>query len=137
MSRDQAEIDVIQDICKEAKKHEKITGEHLSKLTSLFGQRFLKAWEALKDGKVKKYVFQPSDRVVWIVVGRERDYLVMPSADFCTCDDFYYRIMEKKAHLCYHLIAQKLAECLGWFDKIEDSDELYEVLMKEWRQVIT
>ncbi len=137
MSRDQDEIFVLQDICKEAKENDKITGRQLSRLTSLFGQRFLKAWEALKDSKVKKYVFQPSDRVVWIVVGRERDYLVMPSADFCTCDDFYYHVMEKKSHLCYHLIAQKLAECLEWFDKIEDSDELYEVLMKEWREVTT
>ena len=43
--------------------------------------------------------------------------------------------MDREAHLCYHLIAQKLAEALGWFDKINESDELYETLMKEWKNV--
>ncbi|MEM2111369.1 MAG: hypothetical protein QXX08_05775 [Candidatus Bathyarchaeia archaeon] len=134
MDKDEAEIDALRNVCKEAKKKERVTGEHLARLTSLFGSRFLKAWEAVRDSKVKKYIFKPSGRIVWIVVGRERDYLVMPAADFCSCDDFYYHIMDRRAHLCYHLIAQKLAECLGWYDKIEDNDDFYDVLMKEWKE---
>jgi len=135
MDKGEAEVDILVNVCKESKAQGKITGEHLTRLTSVFGSRFEKAWEALKEERVKKYIFKSSGRVVWIVVGRERDYLVMPAADFCSCDDFYYRVMDRKAHLCYHLIAQKMAECLGWYDKIEESDELYEVLMKEWREV--
>jgi predicted nucleic acid-binding Zn finger protein len=73
--------------------------------------------------------------VVWIVVGRKRDYLILPAARFCSCDDFYYSVMEGKAFLCYHLIAQKLAEALGRYDQIEEDDDLYEVLMKEWKEV--
>ena len=137
MGKSESEIEVLKGICREAKQKGKITGEHLARLSAIFGLRFLNAWEALRDGKVKKYTFKPSGRIVWIVVGKERDYLVMPAADFCTCDDFYYHVMDKKAHLCYHLMAQKMAESLGWYDKIDEGDDFYNVLMKEWREVTT
>ncbi len=137
MEKSEAETDTLKSICEEAKREGKITGEHLTRLTEVFGSRFLKAWEAVRDDRVKKYTFKPSGRVVWIVVGRERDYLVMPAADFCSCDDFYFNVMERKAHLCYHLISQKIAECLGWYDKIDEGDDFYDVLMKEWKKVTT
>lgn len=105
-------------------------------LSTAFGQRFDKALEAVEGKRVKKYVFAPSNRVVWIVVGKERDYLIMPTVDFCTCDDFYFRAMDRQIHLCYHLIAQKLAEATEYYDMYEEDDELYDVLMKEWKRAI-
>lgn len=107
----------------------------MSILSRAFGQRFAKAWEALKGKRIKKYVFMPSSRIVWIVVGKERDYLVMPAVDFCSCDDFYFRVMDKEIHLCYHLIAQKMADALKWYDLFEEDDELYNFLMEEWKRV--
>ena len=127
-----SEIDLLNTVCKEAKAEDKLTGRNLTKLYGIFGQRFTKAFEALKENRVKKYLFKPSGKIVWIVVGRERDYLIMPQAEFCTCDDFYFRVLDREIHLCYHLIAQKIADALEWYEKIEDSDELYETLMKEW-----
>jgi predicted nucleic acid-binding Zn finger protein len=129
-----SEIDTLNAICKEAKKEGKLTGKNLTKLYEIFGQRFIKAFEALKENRVKKYVFNPSGRTVWIVVGKERDYLIMPEAEFCTCDDFYFRVLDKEAHLCYHLIAQKIAKSLSWYDTIEERDELYNPLMNEWKR---
>ena len=129
------ETELLDKILGNVKRNGKLTGEDIGKLYSLFGKRFLKAWEAVREGQVKKYVFNPSKRVVWIVVGKNRDYLIFPAAEFCTCDDFYFRVMDREAHLCYHLIAQKLAEALGWFDQIDESDELYETLMNEWKNV--
>lgn len=105
-------------------------------LSAAFGQRFEKALEAVEGKRVKKYTFKPSNRVVWIVVGKERDYLIMPTVDFCTCDDFYFRAMDRQIHLCYHLIAQKLADAMGYYDVYEEDDELYDVLMKEWKKAI-
>ncbi len=130
-----SEVDTLREVCEEAKGEGRIAGTHLSRLYEAFGQRFLKAWEAVKDRNVKKYQFKPSGRIVWIVVGRERDYIVMPAADFCSCDDFYYRVMDGEAHFCYHLIAQKIAESLGWFDLIKENDDLYDTLMGEWKKV--
>jgi len=129
-----SETDLLKEVCKEIRANEIVTGEQLTRLFMAFGSRFTKAWEALKERRVKKYLFKPSGRVVWIVVGRERDYLVMPAADFCSCDDFYFRVMDKQIHLCYHLIAQKIAEALSWHDVFEEEDDLYDFLMNEWKR---
>jgi predicted nucleic acid-binding Zn finger protein len=66
------------------------------------------------------------------VVGKERDYLVMPASEYCSCDDFYYQF--DHGHLCYHIIAQKLAEALGRFDLFEDDDDFFDILIKEWKK---
>jgi predicted nucleic acid-binding Zn finger protein len=88
----------------------------------------------MREGRVKKYVFSPSGRVVWVVLGRERDYLIMPEAEFCPCDDFYFRVLDKKVHMCYHLLTQKLAANLGWFELFEENDDSYGMLMKDWKK---
>ena len=133
-TNDNNEIDILNKICRTAKTEGKLSGKNLTALYDLFGQRFTKALDALKENRVKKYTFKPSSRTVWIVIGRERDYLIMPEAEFCTCDDFYFRVLDKKVHLCYHLIAQKIARNLGWYETIEENDELYETLMSEWKK---
>lgn len=132
-----SEIEVLNNICKKAKTEGKLTGKNLTTLYDIFGQRFTKAFEALKENRVKKYIFKPGGRIVWIVVGRERDYLIMPEVDFCTCDDFYFRVLDRQVHMCYHLIAQKLAKNLDWYDIIEEHDELYDSLMNEWKKATT
>ena len=129
------EIKRLEAACEEAKLKGKLTEKHLESLKKIFGSRFLNAWRAVNEGRVKKYIFKPSGRTVWIVVGRRRDYLVMPAAIFCSCNDFYYNVMDKKAYLCYHLIAQRLAESLGLFDTIEEEDSFYDILMREWKKV--
>lgn len=129
-----SEISMLNSVCKKAKAEGKLTGRRLSKLLGIFGKRFQKALETLKEDRVKKYVFQPSGKVIWIVVGKERDYLIMPEAEFCSCDDFYFRVMDKEVHLCYHLLAQKMANVLGWFENLKERDELYDSLMKEWNK---
>jgi len=131
---DNSETDALNAICREAKAEGKLSGKNLTGLYELFGQRFTKALGALKENRVKKYVFKPSGRTVWIVIGRERDYLIMPEAEFCMCDDFYFRVLDKKIHLCYHLIAQKIARNLGWYETIKEDDKLYEPLMNEWKK---
>jgi predicted nucleic acid-binding Zn finger protein len=129
-----SEIDALNRICQEAKAEGRITGKNLTRLYEIFGQRFTRAFEALSENRVKKYAFKPSGRIVWIVVGKERDYLILPEAEFCTCDDFYFRVLDKEVHLCYHLIAQKLAKNLGWHEAIEEHDEIYDSLMSEWKK---
>lgn len=131
---DASEINALNAICREAKAEGKLSGKSLTELYELFGQRFTKALEALKENRVKKYVFKPSGRNVWIVIGKERDYLIMPEAEFCMCDDFYFRVLDRKVHLCYHLIAQKIARNLGWYETIEEDDKLYDTLMSEWKK---
>jgi predicted nucleic acid-binding Zn finger protein len=129
-----SEIDALTAICREAKSEGKMSGKNLTQLYEHFGQRFTKALSALKENRVKKYVFKPSSRTAWIVVGRERGYLIMSEAEFCMCNDFYFRVLDKKIHLCYHLIAQKIARNLGWYETIKEDDRLYDSLMNEWKK---
>ncbi len=131
-----SELETLERICREAAVENRVKDDDLDKLSAAFGQRFTKALNAVEDKRVKKYVFKPSNRVVWIVVGKGRDYLIMPAADFCTCDDFYFRVMDRQVHLCYHLIAQKLAETLESYVSYEENDELYDALMNEWKRAI-
>jgi len=128
-----SDINALKEICKEIEKEGQVTGPHLTRLSATFGPRFAKAWDAVKERRIKKYVFKPSGRIVWIVVGKEREYLVMPAAEFCSCEDFYFQF--DKGHLCYHIIAQKLAEASGRFDLIEGEDHFYEVLIREWKTI--
>ena len=129
------EIKVLEQVCEKAKTKGEVTGNHLTQLSEALGSRFTKAWDSIKEERVKKYVFSPSGRIVWIVVGREREYQIMPAAAFCSCDDFYFRVMDREANICYHLIAQKIADALGWYDKVEEEDRLYDCLMEEWKKV--
>lgn len=128
-----SEVDILNTVCREAKKEGKLTGGNLTMLYEAFGQRLVRAFQALKENRVKKYVFKPSGRIVWIVVGRERDYLLMPEAEFCSCDDFYFRVLDREIHLCYHLIAQKMANMLESYETINERDELYNSLADEWK----
>jgi predicted nucleic acid-binding Zn finger protein len=125
----------LENICKEATKTKQLTETHVIQLTKLFGNRFKNAQESLSEKKVKKYLFQPSGKVVWIVVGKSRDYQIIPLANFCSCEDFYFRVVNNQVYVCYHLLAQKLAKALNVYDVIETLDESYEQLMEKWRAV--
>jgi predicted nucleic acid-binding Zn finger protein len=49
----------------------------------------------------------------------------MPDSLFCTCDDYYFRVMEHKRELCYHVIAQQISEALGRHNVTEMADSRY------------
>lgn len=104
----------------------------LEKLERENPELFAEAYEAVKERRVKKYVFMPGERVRWVVVGKTRDYLVVPTAGFCTCEDFFYRVMNQEKPMCYHLLAVKIAELTEIYTIVEESHEWYEQLMKEW-----
>jgi predicted nucleic acid-binding Zn finger protein len=129
-----SELKFLELVCRKAEETKKLDEGDLEKLTDVFGDRLTRALEAVEGRRVKKYVFNPRNRNVWIVVGKIRDYLIMPAADYCTCDDFYFRVMDNQIHLCYHLIAQKLATALESYDTIEENEQLYDTLMREWER---
>ena len=126
---------VFEEVCESIKKEGKLTDVGFAKLLRVFSDRFKNALEILEDGRVRKYIFFPSGRVVWAVVGKKREYQVLSLVNFCSCNDFYFRVMDREVHLCYHLIAQKLAEALKKYDLVQERDELFYSLMEEWKKV--
>jgi len=100
------------------------------RLSKIFDKRFQKALQSMRDGRVRRHVFKPSKRIVWMVTGEEGTYQVLPTVNFCSCNDFYFRVVNGETPLCYHVIAQKLAEVLNCFEVIEERDGGYEELVK-------
>jgi predicted nucleic acid-binding Zn finger protein len=126
---------VLEQICDELRSSPTLTRAQWNRLRSLLGERFDKAWRLVGENRVKKYVFEPSGREVWIVVGRLSEYQVLPDSGYCDCNDFYFRVVDGEAGLCYHLLGQRLAETLGEYEEVRERDEFYEPLIEDWRRL--
>jgi len=108
----------------------------VKELERRFGTRIIKGYEAAIEGCVKKYKFMPSGRVVWIVVGKEREYLVYPLT-YCHCEDFYLNVVIRgKVEGCYHIFAQMIADILKKYDEVVADDGSFFKFIKEWKKVI-
>ncbi len=75
----------------------------------------------VSSGSVKLHIFVPSNRKIWTVVGKEKEYWLDPDLEFCSCEDFYYNEMAKNG-ICYHLKATKTAQEKGAIEKIQFTD---------------
>ena len=129
------ELEELEEVCSELSELGLMRFSHLARLYRAFGQRLSGALEALRERRVKRYVLRQGKRSTWVVVGKTGEYMVMPRAPYCSCDDFYFRVIDGEAKLCYHIIAQRLAECLNWFDVLELAEEEYEALVEELKKV--
>lgn len=127
------ELRLLEEVCDAVRMGGGLREEEVGKLRGAFGERFDRAWRLIEERRIKQYVFQPSRRIIWIAVGKEKEYLLLPSAGYCSCGDFYFRVIDGKAALCYHLIGQRIAEALGTFEKVQEGDEFYDDLIAEWR----
>lgn len=126
----------IENALKSVKQHQSISGSDLLILTRHYGERFWKALLAVANVWVKKYIFEPSGREAWVVVGKSRDYRVL-SEIYCDCEDFYINvIVKRKIDRCYHILAQILAEALGTYSEIRLDDMRYDTLRNEWEMLM-
>jgi predicted nucleic acid-binding Zn finger protein len=125
------ESKVLSEICRHVKESRRITHEQIDRLSKLLGYRFDNALQVVEQEKVTLYTFNPSGRKVWIVTGKSRDYEILPIAEFCACDDYYFRVIGGETPLCYHLIAQKLAEALEKYNLVKEKDKMYSTFVKE------
>lgn len=125
-------MEILTGFCARIAESGKLTPALKKELREVFGEKAERAIETAQTHRVKKYTFSPSQRVVWVVVGKNRDYQVLPQL-FCMCDDFYLSVVIRRTDkACYHLIAQMLAEATGCFDNVESEDEKFQRYMEEW-----
>ena len=121
-------------ILRDLRSSREISRQNWQRLRSTFGDRFDKAWRLVTENRIKKYVFRPSNRTLWIAIGQNAEYLIYSNAGYCSCSDFYFRVLDHEKAYCYHLLAQKIAEALNHFDLIEEEDEAYEQLLDIWKE---
>jgi predicted nucleic acid-binding Zn finger protein len=74
---------------------------------------------------VKLHLFEPSNRKIWTVVGKENEHLLDLDLGYCSCEDYYYNAMEK-GRQCYHLQAVKAATAQGKVETIKFQDSEFE-----------
>ena len=79
---------------------------------------------AIASGSVKKMLFHPSARILWIVVGKDNEYWVDLDLGFCTCKDFYFTRLSGGGD-CYHLKSVKKAVEQKSFVTVKFDDSEY------------
>jgi len=129
----QQEKDLMEEAYRELGSGKELSARLNEALNKIFGERFTNGWELANSKKVRRYEFTPSGRTVWVVQGRKSEYQVMPDIPFCYCDDYYFRVMDRKRGLCYHIIAQRIAAALGKFEKVQKNDPQYSSVTDRWR----
>ena len=90
----------------------------------------LRAVEAVLASNVKKHVFKPSNRVLYLVVGRSGDEFIDPEVPYCSCEHYFYRVLGGKSRLCYHLLGYKIACESGDLEEIVFHDEEFGPFLK-------
>ena len=114
-------------------KNKSISGKDLEDLSIKFGERFWKSLRLVAERRVKQYIFTPSKRTMWIVVGKEKDYLIL-SDFYCSCKDFYLNsIIRQKSDFCYHLLGKILSKALNIYEHFEVQDSQFLKFMNEWK----
>ncbi len=90
-----------------------------------FGSKFDKAIDTVLARGVKECRFSPSGRKVNVVVGRLGDELLAPDKPYCSCANFYFKVIRGKDELCYHLLSHRIATKLGLVDVVDFEDDEY------------
>ncbi len=88
--------------------------------------------ETIKRG-ISKYIYKPSNRIVWVAMGKNDEYLIYPKT-FCSCHNFYNQILnqkEKNMVVCKHILAQIICEALNEYKEIELDDSNFSELVKD------
>ena len=124
----------LEQILRDLRTSREISRQNWQRLRNTFGDRFEKAWKLVTENRVKKYVFKPSGRTLWVAIGQNAEYLIYINAGYCSCSDFYFRVLDHEKAYCYHLLAQKIAEALNHYDLIEEEDEAYAPLLDIWKE---
>lgn len=76
----------------------------------------------ISQKRIKLHIFEPSQRKIWTVVGREKEYWVEPNLNFCSCQSFYFNSTAGKNN-CYHLESIVLAKKENKIENIKFSDD--------------
>ncbi len=92
---------------------------------SKYGAKLDRAIDAVLAGGVKEVRFLPSGRRLFTVVGRLGDEFIDPDKPYCSCSNFYFRVLGGREDTCYHLLSYRIAAKTGMTQVVEFSDEEY------------
>jgi predicted nucleic acid-binding Zn finger protein len=86
--------------------------------------------KVLKQG-ISKYIYKPSNREIWSVLGEEGEHIIVPYL-FCSCRDFYKNVViNQKRNFCKHLLAQIISKVIKSYQETELEDEEFDELLAD------
>ena len=122
--------DLLFDIYLKAKNKSAIDDELISLIDSIFPGKVEKVLEVIKKG-ITKYYYKPSNRVVWVALGKNCEHMIYPRL-YCSCQDFYKNVViVRNRNFCKHLVAQAICEGLNDFNELELEDEDFDTLVED------
>ncbi|NHJ21782.1 MAG: hypothetical protein EAX91_12620 [Candidatus Lokiarchaeota archaeon] len=122
--------DLLFDIYLKAKNKSAIDDELISLIDSIFPGKVEKVLEVIKKG-ITKYYYKPSNRVVWVALGKNCEHMIYPRL-YCSCQDFYKNVVIARArNFCKHLVAQAICEGLNDFNELELENEDFDTLVED------
>ena len=117
--------DLLFDVYSIAKKKGVIDDELINFIDTIFPN---KADKVIKKG-ITKYTYKPSNRIIWLALGENREYLIYPKL-YCSCLNFYKEVViNQSIGYCKHLITQVICEALNKYKKVELKDKEFEDLI--------
>ncbi|TKJ24443.1 MAG: hypothetical protein CEE42_10820 [Promethearchaeota archaeon Loki_b31] len=120
--------DLLFDVYSIAKKKGVIDDELINFIDTIFPNKADKVLDVIKKG-ITKYTYKPSNRVVWLALGENREYLIYPKL-YCSCLNFYKEVViNQSIGYCKHLITQVICEALNKHKKVELKDKEFEDLI--------
>ncbi len=120
--------DLLFDVYSIAKKKVAIDDELINFIDTIFSNKADKVLDVIKKG-ITKYTYKPSNRVIWLALGENREYLIYPKL-YCSCLNFYKEVViNQSIGYCKHLITQVICEALNKYKKVELKDKEFEDLI--------
>ena len=108
----------------------KLDNEFIEYLEEIFPNKSDKILEVVNRGIIKN-IYKPSNRIVWTVMGRDQEHIILPKL-FCSCKSFYKEvIINRTKKSCKHIIAQIISEALNNFEELELGDSEFKNRIKD------
>jgi predicted nucleic acid-binding Zn finger protein len=123
-------LDLLLKLFEEAQQKQMLDDDFISFLESIFPDKSIDVIESLRRG-ITKYIYEPSNRIVWTAMGKNQEHLVYPKL-FCSCQDFYKNVViNKKRNFCKHILAQIISEGFKSFKEVKLNEKNFKDLIKE------
>jgi len=122
--------DLLFDAYSKAKNKNALDEDLISFINSIFPNKADKVLETIKRG-VTKYNYKPSNRVIWVALGKDCEHLIYPRL-YCSCQDFYKNVViQRSRDFCKHLVAQAICEGLNDFNVLDLEDNDFNKLVED------
>jgi predicted nucleic acid-binding Zn finger protein len=122
--------DLLLHVFQKAKEKQVIDQEFISFLETIFPNKVTNVIDVLKRGVIR-YIFKPSNRIVWAAIGENQEHLIYPKL-YCSCQDFYKSVVvKKKRNFCKHILAQIISDALNTYKEVTLEDKKFKELVAD------